>query len=172
MHCLLSQILKLPYPAPNLWKNIKLILSYVLLQSQCGSIPISKCGPKSITNGCIFPHWMTKGTDRCSNFRVRLLVNCDGLEADAARFRGNISPLCKLCSTGPENTSHFTIVCPALQDIRDQQLPLAPDTIALIISSPNLLFDFLLDTYAQKFAVNYLHKLRLARAQLLTTLDT
>ncbi len=142
--------LKIALPCSKLsWKNsIKLILStneYVLLQSQCGSIPISKCRPKSITNGHIFPHWMVSKGDRQmlqrSNFRVRLLVNCDGLEADVARFRGNISPLWKLCSTGPENAYHFSIVCPALQDIRDQQLPLAPDTIASIISSPNLLFD-------------------------------
>ena len=81
-----------------------------------------------------------------SNFRVRLLVDCDSLEADAARFRGNISPLCKLCNTAPENAHHFSIVYPALQDIRDQQLPQAPDIIASVISSPTLLFDFLLGT--------------------------
>ncbi len=165
------------------WKNsIKLILAaneYALLTSQCGSIPISKCAPKSITNGRIFPHWMVSKGDRQmlqrSNFRVRLLVNCDGLEADAARFRGNISPLCKLCRTEPKSAYHFAIVCPALQDIRDQQLPLAPGTIALLIPSPILFFDFLLgttwieDIRAQKFAVDYLHKLRLERAQLITT---
>ncbi len=81
-----------------------------------------------------------------------------------------------LSGTEPENAYHFSIVCPALQDIRDQQLPLAPDTIASIISSPILLFDFLLgttwieDIRAQTFAVY--HQLRLARAQLLTTPDT
>ncbi len=79
--------LKIALPCSKLsWKNsIKLILStneYVLLLSQCGSIPISKCAPKSITNGRgIFPHWMVTKGDRQilqrSNFRVRLLVNCD-----------------------------------------------------------------------------------------------
>ncbi len=102
MHCLLSQISKSLYPACSKlsWKNsIKLILAaneYALLMSQCGSIPISKCAPKSITNGRIFPHWMVTKGDRQmlqrSNFRVRLLVNCDGLEADAAIDSGATSP--------------------------------------------------------------------------------
>ncbi len=148
MHCPSLPALKIALPCYKLsWKK-----SFILsTNEQCGSLPISKCAPKSITNGHIFPHWMVTKGDRQmlqrSNFRVRLLVNCDGLEADAARFRGNTSPLCKLCNNAPENTYHFTIVCPALQDTRDQLLlPLAPDIIASLISSPTLLFDFLLGT--------------------------
>ena len=81
-------------------------------------------------------------------FAIDHMANCDGLEANAAIDSGATSPhaLCKLCSTEPENAYHFSIVCPALQEIRDQQLPLAPDTIASIISSLILLFDFLLGT--------------------------
>ena len=54
------------------------------------------------------PHWAAMVGDvkmtRLNNFRIHLLVGCDGLERDASRFRtGNTSgivhdPSCKLCS--------------------------------------------------------------------------
>ncbi len=165
------------------WKNaIKAIMSsqqQTQLQLQCGSILLKKCSSNSVTQGRICPQWMiTKGDRQMlqrSNFRVRLLVGCDGLEADAARFRrNNSSPTCTLCHTAPENARHFIIDCPALQFVRNQQLLMAPGILSTIVSSPNLLMDFLIgtswveDKHAQKFAVDYLHTLRLACARLLT----
>ncbi len=162
------------------WKNaIMTSQQQTQLQQQCGSILLKKCSSNYVTQGRICPLWMiTKGDRQMlqrSNFRVRLLVGCDGLEADAARFRrNNSSPTCTLCHTAPKNARHFIIDCPALQFMRNQQLPMAPGILSTIVSSPNLLMDFLTgtpwveDKQAQKFTVDYLHTLRLARARLLT----
>ena len=62
-----------------------------------------------------FTHLTTR-----SNFRVRLLLGCHGLESDATRFRvrrdgsptGN--PMCKLCNSEEEDPVHFLAVCNAL----------------------------------------------------------
>ena len=54
---------------------------------------------------------------RRSNLRIRLLVGCEGLEADTARFRYRKSglqvgdPTCKLCHAGAETPQHFTMDC-------------------------------------------------------------
>ena len=60
-------------------------------------------------------HWSVMLGDtnatRRTNFRIRLLTGCDGLEQDASHFRyrthGKSSgdPTCKLCGFGPENLS-------------------------------------------------------------------
>ena len=67
-----------------------------------------------------------------SNFRVRLLLGCHGLESDAAGFRvrrdgsptGN--PMCKLCNSEKEDPVHFLAVCNALQAQRRVLLSHAP----------------------------------------------
>ena len=55
-----------------------------------------------------------------SDVRIRLLVDCDGLETDVSRFHyryngpsmesGN--PTCKLCHSKPDDPSHFILHCP------------------------------------------------------------
>ena len=84
------------------------------------------------------PHWkvthsaeMLHLTTR-SNFRVRLLLGCHGLECDAARFRvrrdggptGNTT--CKLCNSGKEDPEHFLATRNALQARRRSLLSHAP----------------------------------------------
>ena len=62
----------------------------------------------------------TKKT-RNSNFRIRLLTGCDGLKADASRFRQRRNgcspndPSCKLCEVPLEDSLQFVAFCPALQ---------------------------------------------------------
>ena len=61
------------------------------------------------------PHWAVTVGDvkmtRLNNFRIRLLVGCDGLERDASRFRtrntgGRVhDPSCKLCGAVSEDAS-------------------------------------------------------------------
>ena len=75
---------------------------------------------------------MTRGLPkltRWNNFRIRLLVSCDGLEADASRFRMRSNsttavndPSCKLCKSEPESPSHFIVRCPSLSCIRESLL--------------------------------------------------
>ena len=69
---------------------------------------------------------------RKSNLRIRLLVGCDGLEKDAARFRSGrnahtTGPSCKLCDQGAvEDATHFIVQCPVLAEVRlhwIQELP-------------------------------------------------
>ncbi len=65
-----------------------------------------------------------------SNFRVRLLVGCDGLELDASRFRyrtnQNISPGDATCNKEEESPSHFLVSCSALSPRRNELLQDAP----------------------------------------------
>ncbi len=108
-----------------------------------------------------------------SNFKIRLLVGCDGLEWDTSRFRGCERSTCKLCHSTAEDVMHFLLVCPALQSTREMLLSRAPPTLSAYTSSPNLLINYLLGTSwledlpTQKFAVNFTHRLFLARADLI-----
>ena len=73
--------------------------------TDCDHLPLSHC---SLSTGKPVPHWaITRGLPaltRMNNFRVRLLVRCDGLELDASRFRYRLlssrstgDPTCPLC---------------------------------------------------------------------------
>ena len=70
-----------------------------------------------------------------SNFRIRLLVGCHGLESDAARFRvrsRNVETgiaTCKLCSTGPEDANHFIALCTALESRRNMSSSAAQEPL-------------------------------------------
>ncbi len=76
-----------------------------------------------------------------SNFKIRLLVGCDGLELDTSRFRGGErSPTCKLCNSADEDAMHF------LPAPREMLLSGAPPTLSAYTSSPNLLINYLLGT--------------------------
>ena len=86
------------------------------------------------------PHWTITlhdtYTTRNSNFRIRLLTGCDGLEADASHFRSRNNhsqpnnPICKLCYSEPEDHFHFIAKCPALSPIRSRLLSNIPTEIA------------------------------------------
>ena len=61
-------------------KRLLNIRAYIAMQDQCEKYPKRPA-----------PHWTVTLQDihatRKNNFRIRLLVGCDGLEADASRFR-------------------------------------------------------------------------------------
>ena len=76
---------------------------------------------------------------RANNFRIRLLVGCDSLEKDAARFRMRNTthsphdPSCKLCLGSTEDAHHFVAVCPSLKDKRQRLLANVPSAVRTFI---------------------------------------
>ena len=74
------------------------------------------------------PHWsVMRGLPkhmRLNNVRICLLIGCDGLVADASRFRRRKyaaatenDPTCRLCKLEPEVPAHFIVhFCPSLHD--------------------------------------------------------
>ena len=72
---------------------------------------------------------------RTTSFRIRLLVGCDGLEADASRFRWRKdhsqpnNSTCKFCHSEPEDPFHFIAKCPALSPVRSRLLSATPETV-------------------------------------------
>ncbi len=104
-----------------------LIGQYIALVDSCSNLPISSLPahmgkPSSL--------WLCSMKDRSlhgsSNFRIRLLTGCDGLELDASRFRSRNrfnaaqgDATCKLCHLDVESSSHFLSGCFALSPLRD-----------------------------------------------------
>ena len=96
---------------------------------QCEEYPLGDC---DLPIGRPAPHWTVTLQDthasRRNNFRIRLLVGCDGLEADASRFRWRKdrsqpnNSTCKLCHSEPEDPFHFIAKCPALSPVRSRLL--------------------------------------------------
>ena len=127
----LPSLLEVAPCKPSSWKHsIKLVLRTKALDQfflQCSSLPIAGCDGRRFLAGKSLQHLnVTKGDrqlTRSSNFRIRLLVGCHGLEADACRFRvRNRStqpgdPSCKLCGVEQESSEHFLLQCSALTDI-------------------------------------------------------
>ena len=107
--------------------------SYLSLMEDCVDLHIGAC---SIPIGRPARHWSVTLGDvkatRRSNFRIRLLTGCDGLEQDASRFRYRTQsrlpgdPTCKLCGSGPENAEHFILYCQSLDTTRRLALESAP----------------------------------------------
>ena len=109
----LHQLAESPWSRESWKKFIKCLLktnSLMTHQLDFTHLPISQC---SFELGKPLPHWSVSRsiptlTGR-NNFRIRLLVGCDGLEHDACRFRtrrypsADNSPLCKLCFQEPED---------------------------------------------------------------------
>ena len=77
------------------------------------------------------PHWaMTVGgvnVTRMNNFRICLLVGCDGLEKDGRTQ----DPSCKLCGAEAEDAAHFTCHCCAVAEVGVALLLAAPPTLSL-----------------------------------------
>ena len=96
----------------------------------CDHLPLSDC---LLRLGKPIPHWsVTHGLPkltRLNDFRIRLLVGCDGLEADVSQFRRRKyaaaavnDPTCRLCKLEPEVPAHFILSCSALVSTRDSLL--------------------------------------------------
>ena len=133
------------------------------------------------------PHWgVTVGDPaltRLNNFRIRLLVGCDGLEHDAARFRHRTTgatpsdPSCKLCGHEKEDAIHFAAVCPRLDDARCSALAEAPPIANTVLPhrgvDPRKFTEIILgtrwieDSAFQCFCISFLSKLKTRRADLL-----
>ena len=164
-------------------KSILAARQHNQLLSDCVSLPIAQCSNSSFASNKIIPQRLTCKGDRQmlqrSNFKVRILVGCDGLESDAARLRYRRPGLevscssCRLCLIAPETSFHFIIECAALQCLRSKLLNEAPIPISHFISSPHMLFDIILgitwvdDLVTQKFCVDFLFNLKAERSKLL-----
>ena len=160
------------------------IQSHLSLSNDCSSLPIGAC---DLPIGKPAPHWAATLSDvhrtRRNNFRIRLLTGCDGLEADASRFRTRRNgrspndPSCKLCGTVLEDPLHFVASCPALQDCRSRLLGDAPSPVKACLPSPardpdrfldvTLGIDWVDDNNVQSFLIDFLDKLRSHRNSLL-----
>ncbi len=116
-----------------------------------------------------------------------MLVGCDGLEADASRFRYRKGPSqpgdpsCKLCNLHePETPAHFIAHCPAISPRRQELLAGAPDHVRPLLPditlAPDHFFnvmigsDWIDDPVTQSFIVDFLDQLRTSRNSLLTDL--
>ena len=117
--------------------------TYLSLLEDCVDFHIGAC---SIPIGRPARHWSVTLGDvkatRSTNFRIRLLTGCDGLEQDASRFRYRTQsrpsgdPTCKLCGSGPENAEHFILNCQSLELARRLALESAPPQVCLHIPDP------------------------------------
>ena len=127
--------------------NLCRSIEYSSFLDECSHLHLSDC---MFPLGKPVPHWtVTQGLPnltRLNNFRIRLLVGCDGLEADASRFRARRlpgiipnDPVCKLCMGGIEDPAHSSLT--VLLSLKLEScyyknwLPMLPPTTALIESA-------------------------------------
>ena len=173
------------------WKRwvraITLSDEYASFLDQCGHLPLSEC---SIRLGKPIQQWaVTNGLPnltRWNNFRIRLLMGCDGLEEDASRFRKRShstavvhDPLCKLCKTESESPAHFIARCSSLVCSSESLLSgdeLCTDLGSMLRSDSAKFVDVVLgvewidDPSLQQSIFRFLHGLRKARNSLLLRL--
>ena len=154
--------------------NIK---TYLRFLTDCEEYYVSECDLKI---GRPIQHWaVTLGDSklsRANNFRIRLLVGCDGLEKDAARFRRRNNdrapsdPSCKLCNAPVEDAFHFISHCPALEGERLRLLDCAPPSVKTQlpdhVTRPDEFAETILGTNwiddrpTQSFCIEFLQDLR------------
>ena len=117
-----------------------------------------------------------------SNFRMRLLAGCHGLESDASRFRyrrNNTTPgdpSCKLCGGPREDAAHFIATCSSLEDKRRELLQQAPPNSNIpdpardpeLFTSTILGSHWINDTAVQTFVISFLSNLKQHRADQIT----
>ena len=58
-------------------------------------------------------------------------------KANKAKFKSEVDPTCKLCNSSPEDTYHFLLTCPALEDRRKKILPTVSSTYPRPQTYPN-----------------------------------
>ena len=102
-------------------------------------IPLTRTPSKAFTDLKPARLWMTTRGDHLTtsstNFRIRLAVNCHGLEIDAVRFRIrnhallNPEARCRLCEKEEETPKHFIETCQALQQTRSMLIEKAPQSV-------------------------------------------
>ena len=159
---------------------------YLAFLDECDHLPLSDC---------VFPlgkpilHWsVTHGLPiltRKNNFRIRLLVGCDCLEADAGRFHyrtfTGVSPTqltCRLCKQEREDASHFLAHCPTLDHSRRRLLQStlsSPVDLRYLYFSDSARFvnlilgiEWITDADFQRAIIVFLDNLRRQRIALLT----
>ena len=116
---------------------------------------------------------------RRNNFRIRLLTGCDGLEADASRFRQRRNgrspndPSCKLCGA-PREDFVASCSCPALLGCRVDLIGGAPSSVKDALPDPtrdpHRFFSVItvwIDIDIQLFCIDFLDSLRSRRNPLL-----
>ena len=150
----------------------------------CIDLHVGAC---SIPIGRPVRHWSVTLGDtnatRRTNFRIRLLTGCDGLEQDASHFRyrthGRSSgdPTCKLCGLGPENAEHFISNCHSLDAARVRALQSAPPQVRPHLPNPArdpvgfsdviLGIDWIDHRPTQLFITEFLSQLKAARTAIL-----
>ena len=156
-------------------------------ETKCDLELLSMCAPNFSSPSPLWkvthcPDWSHLTSK--SNFRIRLLLGCHGLESDASRFsvrkdgqsRGD--PSCKLCGAALEDATHFISSCTMLEakrrellsyaplQSRDMDLPdpaREPDSFASIM----LGIDWIDDIEIQVFCINFLAELKALRAELI-----
>ena len=183
----LEQLISTPRGKAS-WKNSsKRLLNinhFIALTEECPDFPIGYC---NLPLGKPSHHWSSTLHDRQAttrtNFRVRMLVGCDGLEADASRFRRRMNgtapgdPTCKLCHTAPEDSAHFILNCPSLSTRRHELLSAAPSHVKSLLPDidldPEGFVDVMLgcvwikDHATQVYIVDFLDQLHAHRNALL-----
>ena len=175
-------------PKTSVWKaHVKRSLAlraHVEFMEICGSLLLGSCDLKLLKPA---PHWKVTLGDpaltRLNNFRICLLVGCDGLEQDASRFRRRTTGAprsdasCKLCGHTPEDAAHFVVGCHPLEDARSAALAVAPPSISKILPcrvvDPLKFTELILgtcwidDAAFQSFCITYLSRLKARRTELL-----
>ena len=150
----------------------------------CNHLPVSDCiftlrKPSSTGLSLVVPT-MTQ----INNFRIRLPVGCDGLEADACHFHyrscsraSTNGATCRLCRLEAEDTLDFTTRCPALDSCRRSLLNIIPSStfnmLHMWVTNPARFANLILgvewvdDAAFQHAVIGFLNCLRLQRNTLL-----
>ena len=114
----LEQLISIPRSKAS-WKNSsKMLLNidhYIALTEECpADYPIGYCDlpldkPSHHWSSTLHDQQATTGR---TNFRVRMLVGCDGLEV-SSQDEWHSPRRLKLCHIAPENPTHFILHCPS-----------------------------------------------------------
>ena len=188
LHCLVSKSRgKLAWKRSI--KKMLYIKQHLQLLDSCDHHPISSL---LIKLGKAPPIWFITLKDRTltptANFRVRLLVGCDGLESDAARFRyrrDNRPPgvaYCKLCGgSRTEDPLHFIANCSFLEPLRTSLISSAPSAVKVHLPNHSsdaegfldtlLGVDWVDDAPTQRWILLFIKQLRQVRSDFLVSLS-
>ena len=116
--------------------------------------------------------------------KAKLLTGSYPLQTNTAKFnKSEVDPTCKLCNSSPEDTYHFLLACPALEDRRKKFYPqfhqLIPDqelTPKLILDSSatvsHLPFSQAFNPAVELVTKRFCHTLHCRRQELLNTLSS